>query len=314
MQNTLPAIRGMVVGSVIGDALGMPLEFHNPTPAGHLLREMEAGRLPSGTFTDDTELSLALSESLLAHSPLDASDLVRRFVTWLQFNPPDIGVQTGQVLRLIASGYSWQDAARSVQQNNPDSSGNGSLMRVWPIAAAHHDQPGLIIAESRLQSEITHPHPDCTNACVFLNLILADLIHRDSSKPPTQALRESMAATLARVLLGSEFELMVKLAPVRQRDQLKNTGWVRHTLESALWAALNSTSFEEALVNVVNLGNDADTAGCVTGALAGAMYGLEGIPTRWVDAIHGEYPPHSGRLWFSRDFIRLADDLAAGSQ
>ena len=298
------------MGAAIGDALGMPLEFKPPRPLNALCREMERGRISAGTFTDDTEMALALAESLLAHSPLDASDLVQRFVTWYQSYPPDVGSHTAGVLSLASKGIQWQEAAIRVQQDHPDSAGNGSLMRTWPIAAARHQHLGLLIAESRLQSQVTHPHDDCVNACVFLNLVLADLIHRDSVKPPNLVLRESLASTLGKVAFSKEFKLMLELAPVRQREQLENSGWVRHTLESALWAALNSHTFEEALVNVVNLGNDADTSGAVTGALAGAMYGVDAIPARWKDALHGEYPLHSGRLWFSQDFIRLADDLA----
>lgn len=310
MQNISSAVRGLVLGAAIGDALGMPLEFKPPRPLNALCREMERGRIPAGTFTDDTEMALALAESLLAHSPLDASDLTNRFVTWYQSYPPDVGIQTGNVLTLVSKGMQWQEAAKRVQQDHPDSAGNGSLMRAWPVAAARHQNLGLLIAESRLQSQITHPHDDCVNACVFLNLVLADLIHRDSVRPPNLVLRESLASTLGKVSFSREFKLILELAPVRQRGQLENSGWVRHTLESAVWATLNSHTFEEALVNVVNLGNDADTAGCVTGALAGAMYGVDAIPNRWKDALHGEYPLHSGRLWFAQDFIRLADDLA----
>jgi ADP-ribosyl-[dinitrogen reductase] hydrolase len=309
MQNIPSAIQGLVVGAVCGDALGMPLEFGAPRPLNSLCREMIRGRLPAGSFTDDTEMALAVAQSLLTHSPLDAQDLVQRFTTWYQFHPPDVGIHTSKVLNLVSQGMRWQDASLRIQQDDPNSAGNGSLMRAWPIAAARHADLGLLIAESRLQSQVTHTHADCINACVFLNLVLADLIHRDQSKPPNLSLRESIANSLSKVSLGKEFELMLELAPVRQREQLQNSGWVRHTLEAALWAALNSKSFEEALVNAVNLGNDADTTGSVTGAIAGAMYGINAIPERWKDALHGEYPLHSGRLWFAKDFIQLADAL-----
>ncbi|MBU0495438.1 MAG: ADP-ribosylglycohydrolase family protein [Chloroflexi bacterium] len=78
---------------------------------------------------------------------------------------------------------------------------------------------------------------------------------------------------------------------------MANSGWVRHTLESAAWGLLTTDSFEAAVVQVVNLGNDADTAGAVVGALAGAAYGLAGIPARWRDALRGEWPLRSGHVW-----------------
>lgn len=310
MQDPFEKIRGMVVGAVVGDALGMPLEFHPARPFTDPVTEMIGGPLPPGSFTDDTEMSLAVAESLLTYSPLNAQDLSWRFLQWYKGRPSDVGIHTAHVLEAIHGGMSWQEASQLVQSQEPDSAGNGSMMRAWPIAAAHWRNPGLLVSESRLQSEITHPHADCLDGSVLFNLILAGLIQHDDRTSPDAALREAVSAALDQVVLDENFALVIHLAPVRTREDLKNTGWIRHTIESALWAALTTQSFEEALVKAVNLGNDADTAGCVTGALAGAMYGLDGIPSRWKQAIHGEYPLRSGKLWFQHDFIELADHLA----
>ncbi len=304
-------LRGIAVGAAVGDALGMPLEFQPPRPLNNLATEMIRGPLPAGSFTDDTEMALALAESLLVTSPLDTRDLAARFTGWYQCSPSDIGIHTQNVLKLISNGATWQEAAQKVQTQKPDSAANGSLMRCWPVAVARWDSPALLVAESRLQSEVTHPHPDCLNACVLINLILSDLVHRQPGSPPDAAMRQALASAVEQVDLGDDFRLMVDLAPVRARENLKNTGWVRHTVESALWAVLTTRSFEEALVQAVNLGWDADTTGSVTGAIAGALYGLEAIPARWREALHGEYPLRTGRLWFQKDFIELADKLAA---
>ena len=310
MVNIPDRLRGIAVGAVVGDALGMPLEFQPPHSSYDLVTEMENGPLPAGTFTDDTEMALALSESLRFANPLDGRDLAGRFTGWYQSRPSDVGIHTSRVLNLIARGTPWQEASEAVHQSNPDSAGNGSVMRCWPLAIARWENPSLLVAETKLQSEITHMHPDSINGSVFLNLILYKLIHREENIMPGAALREAIASALQQVDLSDDFRLTIDLAPVRIRNDLKNTGWVRHTLESALWAALTTKSFEEALVQAVNLGWDADTTGCVTGAIAGVLYGLEGIPSRWKNAIHGEYPLRSGRLWFINDFINLADQLS----
>ena len=84
---------------------------------------------------------------------------------------------------------------------------------------------------------------------------------------------------------------------------------MRHTLESAVWALLNTTSFEDALIRAVNLGEDADTVGAVVGALAGAAYGVEAIPQRWRSELQGEWPVNSGNIWRETDFVELADRL-----
>ncbi|KAF0111362.1 MAG: ADP-ribosylglycohydrolase [Chloroflexi bacterium] len=304
-------LRGIAVGAVVGDALGMPLEFHPPHPAHDMTTEMESGPLPAGTFTDDTEMALALAESLQIANPLDGRDLSGRFTAWYQSRPSDVGIHTSKVLKLIAKGTPWQEASETIYKANPDSAGNGSMMRCWPLAISRWENPALLVAESKLQSEITHQHPDCINGAILLNLILHKLIHSGVNTPPGAAMREAVAASVQQVNLSEDFRLAIDLAPLRTRDDLKNTGWVRHTLESAVWAVLTTQSFEEALVQAVNLGWDADTTGCVTGAIAGALYGMDRIPSRWKDAIHGEYPLRSGRLWFLKDFIDLADRLSA---
>ena len=187
-------------------------------------------------------------------------------------------------------------------------------MRCWPIAIACWDNSAYLVAGSRLQSEVTHFHKDCVDACVFTNLLLSSIVNGRRNAPPEALLREGIASSVEKVSFDPDFRTVIDLAPVRSRKDLPNTGWVRHTLESALWAVLTTHSFEEALVQAVNLGNDADTTGSVAGAIAGAMYGMDAIPSRWKDLLHGEYPLRSKHLWFCNDFAKLADDLAALSQ
>ena len=121
--------RGCAVGAAVADALGMPLEFGPRRPAGRLVREMQAGRIPAGTFTDDTEMALALADSLLAHRPLDPADLARRFADWVQAGPDDVGIHTRAVLSRVAAGEPWDRAVEAVQHQRPGSAGNGSVMR-----------------------------------------------------------------------------------------------------------------------------------------------------------------------------------------
>ena len=311
MMDYSDRLRGIAVGAVVGDALGMPLEFQRPRPVYDLLTEMIDGALPAGTFTDDTEMALALAQSLLHRCPLDMDDLAERFTAWYRGGPSDIGIHTSQVLSKINAGTHWSKAAVEAQQADPRSSSNGSLMRCWPVTLAHWKDPVHLASDARAQSEMTHTHPDCVGACVLVNLILQQLVHRPEDMPPDAALRDALASALEQVPLDQDFRLAINLAPVRPRNELPNTGWVRHTLESAIWAVLTTRSFEEALVQAVNLGNDADTTGTVAGALAGALYGLGGFPARWKSALRGEYPLGSGQIWHLEDVISLADDLSA---
>jgi len=294
--------RGVAVGAAIGDALGMPLEFGPASPPDRLVRTMRPGRLPAGAFTDDTEMALALAESLLAYRPLDPADLAQRFVAWYRVGPADIGRQTRLVLKRIARGEPWDAAVAAVQAENPWSAGNGSAMRCWPVALAHWNNLDRLLADSRRQSQVTHPHPECVAGCAFMNAAIYHLVRG-------VAPQEAVAQACDDAGLPAALRAVIQAAPTKGRGDLPNTGWVRHTLESAVWGLLTTDSFAEAVVQVVNLGDDADTAGAVAGALAGAAYGLVAIPTAWRAALHGEWPLRSDEQWDAARLIALADRL-----
>jgi ADP-ribosyl-[dinitrogen reductase] hydrolase len=296
-------IRGCAVGAAVGDALGMPLEFGPRQPVGRLVREMKPGRVQAGTFTDDTEMALALAGSLLARAPLDPADLAQRFAAWYRFGPDDVGIHTSRVLSQIAAGEPWQEAVDRVQRLKPDSAGNGSVMRCWPVALAHGDDLDQMLADSRLQSRVTHPHPECEAGSAFVN---AAIYHLLRGVTPAAAVTEALKVAAVPPALQEVIEGAVG----KHREDLANSGWVRHTLESAVWGLRTTDSFEEAVVQVVNLGGDADTAGAVAGALAGAAYGLEAIPVRWRRVLRGEWPLRSGREWGEIELVELADRLA----
>ncbi len=284
----------------------MPLEFGPAIPADRLVRTMQPGRLPAGAFTDDTEMALALADSLLAHRPLDPTDLAGRFVAWFRAGPPDIGRHTRLTLKRIYRGEPWAKAAGAVQAETPESASNGSVMRCWPVALAHWDDRDRLLADSRLQSQVTHQRPECVAGSAFVNLVIYHLMHG-------AAPREAVGRALDGTNPPSALRQAIEAAPAKGRADLPNSGWVRHTLESAVWGLLRTGSFEEAVVQVVNLGNDADTAGAVVGALAGAAYGLGAIPAAWRAALHGEWPLRSGIRWDAARLVALADRLAENS-
>jgi len=297
-------IRGAFIGAVAGDALGMPLEFGPPSPPDQLVRDMRLGPLPAGTFTDDTEMALALADSLLHHLPLDPVDLAGRFADWHRHGPRDVGIYTSQVLMGVNSGLDWETAVENVRRAQPDNAANGSLMRCWPVALACWPDLPALVRESRLQSRVTHPHPECQAACAFTAAVIALLIQGHT-------IPEAIEAALEWSPLPAPLLEIVRTAGDLRREDLPNTGWVRHTLQSALWGLLTTDSFEECVVQVANLGADADTAAAVAGALAGAAYGLEEIPSRWVEALRGEWPIHSGQVLRAPDLIALADRLGS---
>ncbi len=294
--------RGCAVGAAAGDAFGMPLEFRSRQPADRLVREMRPGRLPAGTFTDDTEMALALAESLLAHKPLDPADLAERFVTWYEAGPDDIGYQTRLVLHEISRGAEWEQASKVIHKAYPDSAGNGSVMRCWPVALAYWDDLEGLLSASGLQSQVTHRHPECVAGCAFVNTAIFHLLR---GVAPSDAIAQAVEA----VDMPDPLRAAIEAAPSKTREELPSSGWVRHTVESAVWGLLTTDSFEEAVIQVANLGGDADSAAAVVGALAGAAYGLDAIPNPWKAAVRGEYPLGSKTQWNTDRLAQLADRL-----
>jgi ADP-ribosyl-[dinitrogen reductase] hydrolase len=298
-------LRGVAVGAAVGDALGMPLEFGPRIPGDRLVREMRSGRIAAGSFTDDTEMALALADSLRERFPLDPANLSGHFLAWYRTGPSDVGIQTSAVLRRLAAGEPWEATAHAVQASRPDSAGNGSVMRCWPVAVAYHGDRRALIEASELQSRVTHPHPDCATGCAFINLTVHYLVLGEAPRMAVERATQEVA-------LPHAVRIIIQNAATKTREQLQNSGWVRHTLESAVWGLLNNDNFEETVVQVANLGNDADTAAAVAGALAGAAYGLSGIPLRWRKALRGHWPVN-GPAWDETCFVELADRLSANS-
>lgn len=278
---TLDRFIGTVLGSAIGDAMGGPLEFQPPTPPEAPVTEMVGGgwqQLEPGEWTDDTQMSLCVIESLLAKRVFDPDDIANRFVTWMQAGPKDIGVYTNRVLQEIAAGASWYAASQEAYNADPSTASNGSLMRCYPLSLYFCKHSEYLTELSPVLSRITHAHPDCEWACVFLNVLITALLTGGRVIDAVELAYESLdgASNALKERIGLAMNPECSAEP---------TGNVLDTLEVAIWVFLHTETFEEAIVTAVNRGGDADTVGAVVGALAGAKYGASAIAPRWISTL-----------------------------
>ncbi|SDF95665.1 ADP-ribosyl-[dinitrogen reductase] hydrolase [Halorientalis regularis] len=238
---------------------------------------------PPGTITDDTEMALCIARSLAERGQFDPEDIAARFVEWYDSGPFDIGVMTADALRQIKSGASLDEAGQMVWEQRPEgqNAGNGSVMRCVPHALAFADGHETLVEVSRQSSSITHADPRCTTGCAILNSTVAGLIEgRDD------ALADSLSA-----LHDVPAELRDALAPIPdgiEERELASSGYVVHTLQTALYLGLTADSAEETIVTAVNMGDDTDTVGAVTGAVAGARFGVDSLPDRWFEELDCE--------------------------
>ena len=272
---------GAFLGLAVGDAVGTTLEFCS-RDAQPRLQDMVGGGpfdLPPGAWTDDTAMALALADSLAASETLDCRDLMDRFVRWWQDGDYsctghcfDIGNTTRQALdRYRRTGDPLAGST------DPRSAGNGSLMRLAPVALRFwHDRPRLI-ATAADQSRTTHGAEEAVDACRAFAELLAEAI-AGSPRADLLARRPFEGApTVARVMAGSWRG--------RPRNRIRSSGYVVHTLEAAIWSVARTGDFRNAVLLAANLADDADTVAAVTGQLAGALYGLSDIPDDWLERV-----------------------------
>jgi ADP-ribosyl-[dinitrogen reductase] hydrolase len=276
-----------LLGLAVGDALGGPLEFLDAKTIGRKhgrVTEMIGGgwlKLQPGQYTDDTQQTLILADSLLENNAFNADDLAARLVAWMDTNPPDIGTHTRGVLKRITGGTDWKTATYAAQRSSPSAAGNGSVMRCAPIALFDWQDTHARTEHSRVQSEVTHAHQECQWSCALINSFIA---HAMTTGVRDAALDRALAE--CRDAPG-HIRKRASVAAGKNRLDLSLTGYVLDTVDCAIWALMNSFSFEEALIEAVNLGGDTDTVGAMCGALAGAFYGENEIPARWLDVLQG---------------------------
>jgi ADP-ribosylglycohydrolase len=278
---------GALVGLAVGDALGAAVEFKSPGTFPPVTGYRAGGPhgLAPGEWTDDTSMALALADSL-ATAGFDPADQGRRYLAWWRKGTYsvngrcfDIGVTTRHALARIADGIRAERAGSAADE----SSGNGSIMRLAPIALRYGgllaSNPAALATYAARSSAVTHRSDKCLSACRYLALVLAALIDgqpREEVLAPTWPVlldlhaREPLDPAVLEVARGS----------FRQKSppDVRGDGYVVRSLEAALWAFHSAASFEQAVLAAVNLGEDADTTGAVCGQLAGAFFGASAIP------------------------------------
>lgn len=300
---------GAVLGSAVGDALGAPFEFgpagqysaRFPEPVLGGIGEMVGGGSfgwAPGEFTDDTQMAVVQAESILAKGRIDGADLFERFRVWSS-RAADVGVQTGSVLR---SGRPWKEAALAFTEANPGrGAGNGSLMRSTPTAVRH--ATGSVdetIAAAHATSAITHAGPAAEWGTAIHHVMVRAALRGDD---PFAALADLLAE-----LPADQDRYRRMLAPDWTPDTMEvPNGSVWGCLAQAVWAVRTTDSFADAVVAAIELGGDTDTVAAVAGGLAGAVYGVQGIPSRWATYVHGHVTtPDGPATYTATDLQELA--------
>jgi ADP-ribosylglycohydrolase len=286
------AVAGGIWGLLVGDAVGVPYEFMTgldglgaeriemPPPTA---LERSHASAPAQAWSDDGAQALCLLASLLECGGLDVEDFGRRLLRWLDSGYLavggvvfDVGLQTSDALAALRRGVPAEDVGLAGERDN----GNGSLMRVLPLALWHRGSDAELVRDAARQSIVTHAHARSQVCCALYCLwVRATLRGADDAwADATHRFRE-LAAHRADWLL----ELDTQVRPEREPAG-RGSGYVVDCLHSAR-LALREPTFERVIQRAVAIGDDTDTTAAVAGGVAGVRYGLSGIPERWFTAL-----------------------------
>ncbi|KKM17862.1 hypothetical protein LCGC14_1671500 [marine sediment metagenome] len=288
----LDKLYGAGIGAVVGDAFGMPIEFDHKHkqiikkmhPSGQFEGLLSALNLPAGTFTDDTQMSLALIDAIMSEDrSLIPTAVAREFKKWADSDPIDIGTHTRKVFGAMQlDGSNWEQASYTAYQKKPKSAANGATMRVWPIPILHHYSHYSQVIDSAIkQAQVSHMNNDSVYAAVFVSCLIHRLINRAVLE---NAINDCL--TLVKNYVSKELYKALSSAHLLKYKELNGgNGWIVHTMSVVMWALRNTDTFADAIIRSANVRGDTDTNASITGAIAGALYGFNAIPLAWLQDI-----------------------------
>lgn len=292
-------LRGGVLGLLVGDALGVPYEFHAPATLPERIDfeppsdfdRAHRGIAP-GTYSDDGAQALCLLASLLERRSLDVDDVAQRFLDWYEHGYLavdgrvfDVGVQTRVAFHALLQGTPPLEAGPTDERRN----GNGSLMRCLPLALHERRDDGVLVAAAEDQSRITHGHAQSRVACA-LYCLWARIELAGTAPSFADSFREAVTRLRAVYRESQNLDSLETLESVFRPDEPwtgKGSGWVVDSLKSVRMIVETVSSYEEGVLHAVRLGDDTDTTAAIAGGLLGLRFGASTIPTAWRDGLRG---------------------------
>ena len=288
--------KNILIGSAVGDALGVPVEFksrqylqQNPVTD---MTGYGTYNMPPGTFSDDSSMMFCLAESLC--NGYNVNDIAEKFQMWMHEGywtadgeVFDVGISTRKAINRLRVVKNPTEAGSTAESDN----GNGSLMRILPLAIFTTD---LSIDERceivKEVSSITHAHNRSVLACIYYIEFALNVL--DSENLEEAYLNTNFWLKLfleENEIYKNEFQyferiLRGKLIDLKE-DELTSTGYVMDSLEASIWCLLHTDSYKNCVLKAVNLGHDTDTIACIAGGIAGIYYDVETIPTNWIEQL-----------------------------
>ena len=296
-------IKSGILGHCVGDALGVPVEFKSrDVRRKKPVTDMQgfgSHQLPEGTWSDDTSMTLCLIDSLTSNN-LDYADIMKKFHSWAYdgyYTPYGKMFGIGQVVLKAMFRYERGSEPLECGGNSERDNGNGSLMRILPIVFYLKSEYGESFSENRDAYSIIHNISSLTHAHAYSKIACGMYISIAGELMKGQNINDSILIGIDNSLkyYRSSYEFSEFLIPFNRvidqnfsslsLDEIRSTGYVVDSLESALWCLLNTDDYSSCVLRAVNLGGDTDTIAAIAGGLAGITYGFDDIPKDWINKI-----------------------------
>ena len=299
-QNYYEMILSSILGFAIGDAMGVPLEFtkrdnRQSNPISNM-KGFGSHNVPEGTWSDDTSMTIATIDSIIENNNINYQDMMNKFLLWVtkaKYTATDkvfdIGITTSNALNRYKINVSPLECGSKNFRDN----GNGSLMRILPIVFYINSLPLSNEEKTRVindSSSLTHAHEVSKMGCKIYSDYVERLISNNFDK--MEAYNYIKTIDYSKYYSFETIEIYKRILKddISKLDinDIQSSGYVVSSLEAALWSVLTSNSFEEAIVKAINLGEDTDTIGAITGSLAGMIYKYKSFPKKWTQKLKKE--------------------------
>ena len=295
-------IKGTLFGFFVGDALGVPIEFvgRNELQKNKVTTMLEYGthNQPIGTWSDDSSMVIATIDSLINNNGINYNDIMNNFLKWYRegkYTPNAEVFDIGNATSVALLKYKNDNTNYMCGSNDIYSNGNGSLMRILPISLYLHYNNNPMFDVINNISSMTHAHIYSIFSCIIYSILIDEYLKEFNMRKAYL----NMQQIIKNLLENNDSQLLTDSNDLKQKfnriiyndisilneEDIKSTGYVIDSLEACIWCTLNTNNYKEAVLKAINLGDDTDTIGALTGALAGLIYGYKSIPEEWINVL-----------------------------
>lgn len=286
---------GAIIGHAVGDAMGFPIEFSKreellKNPVLEMIDSPDLG-LPAGSWSDDTAMEIATIDSFIHKKCFDYKDIMDRWVKWIsesEYTSTGVTFDIGRTCLKAIKKYCNGSAPLQCGSTSVNENGNGSLMRILPVALYAYSKKLDDTSIHKLTNEVsslTHAHEVSRLGCYIYVQFIICLLKGNTKQEAYKHIQNLDYRSFTIDSINQYTRILNEQIEFQILENIKSTGYIVDTLESAMWIFMNAQHYKEAIIASTNIGGDTDTIGAIVGSMAGIYYGFDSIPSNWLDKL-----------------------------